>query len=148
MESCGIVEPSAEDLTLSTVSLVKPLRELSRSRGSRVGSRQKELNVVQLLSQVNEQFGKTENLEEFYRVSLSVANPRIEILTLTSQIVAGVFKELTEFDRTMIYQFDDSWNGRGVAEQVCPHHFFGRRLFLTRGWLGRLEQDKRSVPWS
>lgn len=69
MESCGIVEPSVEDLMLSTVSLVKPLRELSRSRGSRVGSKQKELNVVQLLSQVNEQFSKTENLEEFYRVS-------------------------------------------------------------------------------
>lgn len=34
------------------------------------------------------------------------------------QVTAGIFKELTGFDRSMVIQFDEDWNGRVVAEQV------------------------------
>ena len=34
------------------------------------------------------------------------------------QITASVFAELTEFTRAMVYEFDESWNGQVVAEQV------------------------------
>lgn len=33
-----------------------------------------------------------------------------------SQVTAGIFKELTGFDRAMVVQFDEDWNGRCVAE--------------------------------
>ncbi|KAL8281241.1 hypothetical protein RQP46_006275 [Phenoliferia psychrophenolica] len=94
-------EPSWEDLEKSTVNLAQPLRALQRykKRAAR-GGKKEEMDIVGLLAQINEQLSKAEELEEFL------------------QITAGIFKELTEFDRVMIYQFDENWNGRVVAEQV------------------------------
>lgn len=58
------------------------------------------MDIVGLLSQINDQLARTDDLETFL------------------QITASIFKELTEFDRAMVYQFDEMWNGRVVAEQV------------------------------
>ncbi|SCV69208.1 BQ2448_2228 [Microbotryum intermedium] len=94
-------EPSEEDLQESTVSLVKPLRALARMKRHRRDKRsQADVDVVTLLSHINDQFSRAEDLSVFLKLT------------------AGVFKELTEFDRAMVYQFDEKWNGRVVAEQV------------------------------
>ncbi|GAA6022377.1 hypothetical protein JCM10207_004744 [Rhodosporidiobolus poonsookiae] len=102
------INPTEQDLIESTVSIVKPLRTLTRirSRAQRRGSvRSKpkglnEMDIVGLLSQINDQLGKADDLETFLKITV------------------GVFRELTEFDRCMVYQFDESWNGRVVAEHV------------------------------
>ncbi|KAM0747420.1 hypothetical protein T439DRAFT_329151 [Meredithblackwellia eburnea MCA 4105] len=103
----GEENPSEEDILESTVSLTQPLRALARykSKVKRTNKRRRRsdddsLDVVSLLTQINEQLSKTDDLETFLK------------------IVAGIFKEVTEFDRSMIYQFDEQWNGRVVAEQV------------------------------
>ncbi|GAA5917845.1 hypothetical protein JCM5296_005723 [Sporobolomyces johnsonii] len=103
----GLINPTEADLLESTVSLAKPLRVLARAkarqakRANKSGSRiMGEMDVLHLLSQINEQLGKASELASFLK------------------IVAGVFRELTEFDRVMVYQFDEAWNGRVVAEQV------------------------------
>ncbi|GAA5950234.1 hypothetical protein JCM21900_003518 [Sporobolomyces salmonicolor] len=103
----GLINPTEADLLESTVSLAKPLRVLARAkarqakRANKSGSRiMGEIDVLRLLSQINEQLGKASDLGSFLK------------------IVAGVFRELTEFDRVMVYQFDEAWNGQVVAEQV------------------------------
>ncbi|GAA5912180.1 uncharacterized protein JCM6883_000588 [Sporobolomyces salmoneus] len=103
----GLINPSEADLLESTVSLAKPLRVLARAKASQARRRNRhasramgEMDVLGLLGQINEQLGKAEDLASFLK------------------IVAGVFRELTEFDRVMVYQFDEQWNGRVVAEQV------------------------------
>ncbi|BGP50676.1 hypothetical protein JCM10450v2_006601 [Rhodotorula kratochvilovae] len=99
------INPTEADLVESTVSIAKPLRILARNKSSRLRRRKvrrafDEMDVVGLLSQINDQLSKTDELETFLKIT------------------AGVFKELTEFDRVMVYQFDEAWNGRVVAEQV------------------------------
>lgn len=102
------INPTEEELIESTVSIIKPLRQLTRNRNTRSSRRRgrgarrtdDDLDVVGLLSQINDQLSKADNLEVFLK------------------IVAGIFRELTEFDRVMVYQFDEEWNGRVVAEQV------------------------------
>ncbi|BGP34373.1 hypothetical protein JCM10296v2_006192 [Rhodotorula toruloides] len=100
------INPTEADLIESTVSIAKPLRILARHRSTRMRRRKRSrqglegMDVVGLLSQINDQLGKADGLETFLKVTV------------------GVFKELTEFDRVMIYQFDEMWNGRVVAEQV------------------------------
>ncbi|GAA5932099.1 uncharacterized protein JCM15063_001119 [Sporobolomyces koalae] len=103
----GLINPSEAELHESTVSLAKPLRVLARAKATQARRRNRntsramgELDVLGLLGQINEQLGKAEDLGSFLK------------------IVAGVFRELTEFDRVMVYQFDEQWNGRVVAEQV------------------------------
>lgn len=71
MPSCGIIEPTEQELLLSTVSLVKPLRALTRhknkkARGGKASS--SEMDVVGLLSQINEQMAKADDLETFLKV--------------------------------------------------------------------------------
>ncbi|GAA5836366.1 hypothetical protein JCM9279_000365 [Rhodotorula babjevae] len=99
------INPSQDDLVESTVSIARPLRMLARGKSTRLRRRKvrrgmDDLDVVGLLSQINDQLSKTDELETFLKIT------------------AGVFKELTEFDRVMVYQFDEAWNGRVVAEQV------------------------------
>ncbi|GAA5993889.1 hypothetical protein JCM5350_001586 [Sporobolomyces pararoseus] len=103
----GLINPSESDLLESTVSLAKPLRVLARAKATQARRRNRqasramgEMDVLGLLGQINEQLGKADDLASFLKV------------------VAGVFRELTEFDRVMVYQFDEQWNGRVVAEQV------------------------------
>lgn len=147
MESCGIVEPSAEDLLLSTVSLVKPLRELSRSRGSRVGSKQKELNVVQLLSQVNEQFSRTENLEEFYRVRSNeflLFRKKADVDLVDCRWSVQGAHRLRPYDdlpvRRVVEWTSRCGTGSHKFSQVCPHS--------DPRPAGRLEQDEGSLSRS
>ncbi|CAE6456618.1 unnamed protein product [Rhizoctonia solani] len=103
--------PSAEDVVESTTSRSRPLRALERMRritrdghGPRrggvgtggVGT----MDVFAVLAQVNDQLGSAPDLESFLKV------------------VVGVIKDLTQFHRVLVYQFDEQWNGQVVAELV------------------------------
>ena len=124
-------KPSPEDVLESTTSRSKPLKALQRLRNSETlhnpaggrtivdsdGSssplRRKQrarrspptgsvgvMDVFAVMSQINEQFGNAPDLETFLN------------------IVVGVIKELTQFHRVLVYQFDEAWNGFVVAELV------------------------------
>lgn len=70
MRSEGVTDPTEEDLRQSTVSLVKPLRALARFKNkSGKANRTSETDVVALLSQINEQLAKAEDLAVFLKVS-------------------------------------------------------------------------------
>lgn len=58
------------------------------------------MDVFSVMAQVNEQFGQANDLDTFLNV------------------VVGVFKDLTQFHRVLVYQFDELWNGKAVAELV------------------------------
>lgn len=90
--------PTEEDFTESTVNISKPLRVLRRARKQR--GEAAAMEVFNIMSQVQEQLANAPNLAMFLKV------------------LVGVVKELTGFHRVMIYQFDQSWNGRVVTELV------------------------------
>ncbi|KAH8077263.1 hypothetical protein BXZ70DRAFT_962911 [Cristinia sonorae] len=58
------------------------------------------MDVFAVMAQMNEQLGAAPDLETFLKV------------------VAGVVKDLTQFHRVLVYQFDELWNGKVVAELV------------------------------
>ena len=58
------------------------------------------MDVFAVMAQINEQFGTANDLGSFMK------------------IVVGVLKDLTQFHRVLVYQFDESWNGKVVAELV------------------------------
>ncbi|KAI9787441.1 MAG: Light-sensor Protein kinase [Peltula sp. TS41687] len=93
-------DPTAEELAESTSNTSKPLRVL-RSARKRKGEAAA-MEVFNIMSQVQEQLASAPNLDSFLKV------------------LVGVIKELTGFHRVMIYQFDQSWNGRVVTELVDP----------------------------
>jgi len=127
--------PSAEDILESTTNYAKPLAALERirklnqvagpfsgtkhgvasdvdslgsgtsprathsqrrGRGDAVGM----MDVFAVMSQVNEQLGAATDLDTFLKV------------------VVGLVKDLTQFRRVLVYQFDENWNGQTVAELV------------------------------
>lgn len=108
--------PTAEDLFESTVSSAKPLRTMTSTR--RPGPRRKRnMNVFQMLNHVTDQLAKADSLHACLKMCVSV------------------IKDLTGYDRVMIYQvsdvvgcyvrslilflqFDEAWNGQVVAELV------------------------------
>lgn len=92
--------PTAEELLESTEIKSKPLRVL-RSARKRKGEAAA-MEVFNIMSQVQEQLAAAPNLDRFLKV------------------LVGVVKELTGFHRVMIYQFDQSFNGRVVTELVDP----------------------------
>ncbi|KAF2091610.1 phytochrome-like histidine kinase PHY1p [Saccharata proteae CBS 121410] len=92
--------PTAEELAESTQNISRPLRVL-RSARKRKGEAAA-MEVFNIMSQVQEQLAAAPNLEKFLKV------------------LVGVVKELTGFHRVMIYQFDNTWNGRVVTELVDP----------------------------
>lgn len=92
--------PTADELLDSTEIKSKPLRVL-RSARKRKGEAAA-MEVFNIMSQVQEQLAAAPNLEKFLKV------------------LVGVVKELTGFHRVMIYQFDQSFNGRVVTELVDP----------------------------
>ena len=92
--------PTAEEYAESTMNSSKPLRVLRGAR-KRKGEAAA-MEVFNIMSQVQEQLASAANLEMFLK------------------ILVGVVKELTGFHRVMIYQFDQSWNGRVVTELVDP----------------------------
>ncbi|KAF5380673.1 hypothetical protein D9757_007064 [Collybiopsis confluens] len=58
------------------------------------------MDVFSLTAQINEQLGDAPDLETFLKV------------------VVGVIKDITQFHRVLVYQFDEAWNGQVVAELV------------------------------
>lgn len=93
-------QPTEEELNESTQISSKPLRVL-RSARKRKGEAAA-MEVFNIMSQVQEQLASAPNLEKFLK------------------ILVGVVKELTGFHRVMVYQFDQSWNGRVVTELIDP----------------------------
>ncbi|KAL8967513.1 MAG: hypothetical protein Q9183_002887, partial [Haloplaca sp. 2 TL-2023] len=92
--------PTKQEYEESTVNMSKPLRVLRTAR-KRKGEAAA-MEVFNIMSQVQEQLANAPNLDAFLK------------------ILVGVVKELTGFHRVMIYQFDQSWNGRVVTELVDP----------------------------
>jgi len=124
-------QPSPQDVLESTTSRSKPLKTLQRLRkleafhspanglsaassdGSPSQVRRKGrvrrsdstgsvgmMDMFAVMSQVNEQFGNAPDLQTFL------------------DVVVGIIKELTQFHRVLVYQFDEVWNGFVVAELV------------------------------
>lgn len=92
--------PTAEEYAESTQNTSKPLRVLRSARKKK--GEAAAMEVFSIMSQVQEQLAAAPNLEKFLK------------------ILVGVVKELTGFHRVMVYQFDQSWNGRVVTELVDP----------------------------
>ena len=129
--------PSPEDILESTTSRSKPLLALERLRrtrrilgdattsgnafgqpsGAGAGQPREQLrrgasrrrrgtgavgmmDVFAVMAQINEQLGAAPDLDSFLKV------------------VVGVIKDLTQFHRVLVYQFDELWNGQVVAELV------------------------------
>jgi hypothetical protein len=117
--------PSAEDILKSTTSHSKPLLALERLRRmTRVSAltpyatprpgrrRQKRIGVARqgpgvgimdvfaVMAQIKEQLGTATDLDTFLNV------------------LVGVVKDLTQFHRVLVYQFDETWNGHVLAELV------------------------------
>lgn len=93
-------EPTVEELAESTINASRPLRVLRSARKKR--GEAAAMEVFNVMAQIQEQLASASNLEKFLK------------------ILIGVIKELTGFHRVMIYQFDQSFNGRVVAELVDP----------------------------
>jgi hypothetical protein len=108
--------PSAEDVLESTTSHSKPLRALERMRRmnhappaaedfrsgqpSTRSSGIATMDVFSVFAQVNDQLAAASDLDTFLKV------------------VVGVIKDLCQFHRVLVYQFDELWNGQVVAELV------------------------------
>ena len=58
------------------------------------------MDIFAVLAQVNDQLSAAPDLESFLKV------------------VVDVIKDLTQFHRVLVYQFDEQWNGPVVAELV------------------------------
>jgi hypothetical protein len=123
--------PQPQHILESTTSRAKPLlalerlRRMSRAVGSDspptgprpgIGRRTRTsrrgggggngvgmMDVFAVMAQINEQLGAAEDLETFLKISV------------------GVIKDLTQFHRVLVYQFDEMWNGQVVAELVDWH---------------------------
>lgn len=92
--------PTAQEYLESTEIKSRPLRVL-RSARKRKGEAAA-MEVFNIMSQVQEQLAAAPSLEKFLKV------------------LVGVVKELTGFHRVMVYQFDQTFNGRVVTELVDP----------------------------
>lgn len=139
-EGDDIRTPSAEDILESTTNHAKPLLALERIRKiSQVGKtcsttdpgggafaadsfgnvssahtrRGKQhrkngtvgmMDAFAVMSQVNEQLGAASDLDAFLKC------------------VVGLIKDITQFHRVLVYQFDENWNGQTVAELVDWNH--------------------------
>ncbi|KAJ5618805.1 CheY-like superfamily [Penicillium lagena] len=95
------VTPSPEQLAASTMNISQPLRVLRNAR--RRKGEAAAMEVFSILTQIQEQLGRAQDLDS--------------LLNTTT----GLVKELTGFDRVLIYQFDSSWNGMVVSELVNPN---------------------------
>lgn len=93
-------EPTPEEFAESTTNISKPLRVLRSARKKR--GEAAAMEVFNIMSQVQEQLANAATLPIFLKVLI------------------GVVKELTGFHRVMVYQFDQTFNGRVVAELVDP----------------------------
>ena len=93
--------PSAEAILGSTTSRSKPLRALERMRrftraegSNRAAQNVGTMDVLTVFSQINEQLSKALDLSQLL------------------ETVVGIVKDLTQFHRVLVYQFDEAWNGQ------------------------------------
>ncbi|PLW10463.1 hypothetical protein PCANC_23159 [Puccinia coronata f. sp. avenae] len=93
-------EPTEQDLMESTMSINKPLKALARLRRKGKDFSGDNVEVLSILSQLNTQFDAAQDMPTFLKMAV------------------GLVRELTGFDRVMIYKFDEAWNGQVVAELV------------------------------
>lgn len=126
--------PPAEDIIESTTSYSRPLPALERlrkvtraygnlpdqtysksrrgrGRAARGSSTVGMMDIFAVMTQIHEQLGAAPDLSSYLKV------------------VVGVIKDLTQFHRVMVYQFDEMWNGEVVAELVD----WGQSKDLFRG---------------
>ncbi|KKK12932.1 hypothetical protein ARAM_006917 [Aspergillus rambellii] len=94
------VQPTPEQLAGSTVNTSQPLRILRRAR--RRKGEAAAMEVFSIVSQIQEQLSRAENMETLM------------------DITVGIAKELTGFHRVLVYQFDSEFNGKVIAELVDP----------------------------
>ncbi|KAG8724687.1 Light-sensor Protein kinase [Ceratobasidium sp. 395] len=131
--------PSLSDVLESTISRSRPLRALERMRcltrgaprprrrgcgssggdrgGGRSGGGVGTMDAFALLTQINDQLSSAPDLDSLLNV------------------VVGVIKDLMQFHRVLVYQFDDQWNGQCVAELVdwSQTHDIFKGLHLPAG---------------
>ncbi|KIY71736.1 hypothetical protein CYLTODRAFT_450579 [Cylindrobasidium torrendii FP15055 ss-10] len=117
-------QPTTLEVMESTIPHSKPLMSLDRLRRLARGAPQADpaapyptrgrrgaktarasagggmMDVFAVLAEIDEQLGAAPNLDSFLK------------------IVVGVIKDLTQFHRVLVYQFDEAWNGQVVAEIV------------------------------
>lgn len=76
-------------------------RTRTRRRGTQSASAAAGMmDVFAVMAQINDQLGAANDLDTFLKVTV------------------GVIKDLTQFHRVMVYQFDEVWNGVVTAELV------------------------------
>lgn len=92
--------PTSGRSTVDSNASPSPVRRKGRARRSAPADNVNVMDVFAVMSQINEQFGNAQDLETFLNV------------------VVGVIKELTQFHRVLVYQFDEVWNGFVTAELV------------------------------
>ncbi|KAF8909011.1 hypothetical protein CPB84DRAFT_1813256 [Gymnopilus junonius] len=85
---------------INLVRNTKPNRRAARSAIARGHSAAGMMDVFAVMAQINEQLGAAPDLDTLLKV------------------VVGVIKDLTQFHRVMVYQFDELWNGQVMAELV------------------------------
>lgn len=90
-----VVLPTSPESPEGSRSQRRARRQTGRS-GAAVGM----MDVFAVMTQINDQLGAATDLDSFLKV------------------VVGVVKDLTQFHRVMVYQFDEAWNGQAVAELV------------------------------
>jgi hypothetical protein len=86
--------------SLGSISSAHTRRGKQRRKNRTVGM----MDAFAVLSQVNEQLCAASDLDTFLKV------------------VVGLVKDLTQFHRVLVYQFDENWNGQAVAELVDWNH--------------------------
>lgn len=86
--------------SLGRVSSAHTRRGKQRRKNGAVGM----MDAFAVMSQVNEQLGAASDLDTFLKG------------------VVGLVKDLTQFHRVLVYQFDENWNGQTVAELVDWDH--------------------------
>jgi len=132
--------PSAEDILESTTNHAKPLLALERIR--------KLSQVVQPLSATDPGVGAlaADSLGSTFSAHTRRGKQRrknetvgmMEVFAVMSQVneqlgaasdfdtllkgVVGLVKDITQFHRVLVYQFDENWNGQTVAELVDWNH--------------------------
>jgi hypothetical protein len=94
----GVGAPAAD--TFGSASSAHTRRGKQRRKNGTVGM----MDAFAIMSQVNEQLGAASDLDAFLKC------------------VVGLIKDLTQFHRVLVYQFDENWNGQTVAEVVDWDH--------------------------
>lgn len=77
-----------------------PKTTRTRRRGAASASAVGMMDVFAVMAQINEQLGAAQDLSKFLKVTV------------------GLLKDLTQFHRVLVYQFDEAWNGQVMAELV------------------------------